>query len=262
MFIVLNCLSLGIYGFMTSIKIGKEINALCKGDGEAPRFGYVGAVMIRGISTFIGLVIGLIMGIVGINQLFGWFGLNMSFLPGSGGLKAITIFTSLIMYGYLCTFIGSIISGIYLNYWWQKQNSRLRLNAWRFNMAVNETGSDTAVFRTFAEILFVPITVLLYAFTLLIPVGIAWLITLANSIGATVAALVIIAVCSIPVMLFGSELSTGACFSLHFTFKNINRFANVYRNGAKPFDPMGYEYYPSISNHYIRSLPGFVEEKI
>lgn len=44
--IFLNCLTLGIYGAITYQKLGNEINALCEGDGEEPRFGYMGAVLI------------------------------------------------------------------------------------------------------------------------------------------------------------------------------------------------------------------------
>lgn len=44
--ILLNCLTLGIYGAVTYQKIGNEIDALCDGDGEKPKFGYMGAVLI------------------------------------------------------------------------------------------------------------------------------------------------------------------------------------------------------------------------
>jgi len=253
-YVILNCLTLGIYGFIVNQQIGNEINALCKGDGEKPALSYAGAIMIRGISTFLGVLTGLILGLVlqsAMDPLVG-------FIPGMGGTKAIAVFASILVCEIAFTLIGSILSGIYLNYWWYKQANRLKLNANRFDLVVKERGTDMFLFRTVLNILFIPITVIIFALSLFIPFVIAWLITLANSIGADVFAVVFITVCAIPLMLFGPELTTGGLFSFFFVTKNINRYAAVYRNGARPFDPMAYEYYPSVNNHYIRSLPGFV----
>ena len=44
-FMILNCLTLGIYGFITFKRIGEEINALCANDGDEPRYGYLGALL-------------------------------------------------------------------------------------------------------------------------------------------------------------------------------------------------------------------------
>ena len=33
MYVLLNCLTLGIYGAVVSNKIGQEVDALCEGDG-------------------------------------------------------------------------------------------------------------------------------------------------------------------------------------------------------------------------------------
>ena len=63
-FILLNCLTLGIYGAIQSNKMGNEINALCKNDGEQPGMGYFGALFIRAIPAFFGILVGLVAGII------------------------------------------------------------------------------------------------------------------------------------------------------------------------------------------------------
>ena len=69
-FILLNCLTLGIYGAIQCSRIGNEVNALCKQDGEQPGMSYFGALFIRAIPAFFGVVIGLITGIVSSSFVF------------------------------------------------------------------------------------------------------------------------------------------------------------------------------------------------
>jgi pSer/pThr/pTyr-binding forkhead associated (FHA) protein len=281
MYVLLNCLTLGIYGFITSQRIGNEINAICKGDGERPKFNYIGALLIRGIPTAIGLIFGLIAGIVVKNILdifdvFGSYGSNISSLMALDmddpfgalssligsmeGIKVIVVFASMLVFGIIFTFLGTGISGMYLNYWWYKQAHRLKINAYRYDIEVKERGSDIFLFRTVLGKLFLPITVILFALSLLVPGLIALLIIAVGkfSMGAFAAAVVIMTLAAIPLMAFGCELTTGSFFSFFFITKNLNRYADVYHNGPKPFDPMGYEYYPSVDNYYINSLPDVV----
>jgi hypothetical protein len=244
------------------MQIGKEINLLCKGDGEQPKLNYLGAVMIRAIPTVIGIITGLVMGILSssVDIVSSSLGVVSSFLPFYlGGGKAIGVFLSIASFGAVFTLVGSVISGLYLNYWWYKQAHRLKINAYRFDISVKERGTDIFLFRTVVDKLFLPITVILFALSFLVPVLIAWLITLINTPGAYATAVIILAILAIPCMLFSGELTTGGLFSFFFIIKNLNRYADVYRNGAKPFDPMGYDYYPSVDNHYTQFLPGFVD---
>jgi hypothetical protein len=264
MYVFLNCLTLGVYGVYVSSSIGREINALCKDDGEEPYFGYGGACLIRGIAPFLGIVIGLIVGLVNAsaaNSLLS-YGFGAVSLVGplglflGGGLGPIAVFSSILVFGVIFTVIGTWASGMYLNYWWYKQANRLKLNAWRYDLVVKERGTDNFLFRTALEILFLPATILLFALTMLIPNLIGMLCL--NVAGNPMAAIIVITVFTIPVLFTAQELTSGAYFSQHFIFKNLNRFSDAARNGAKPFDPMAYEYYPSADNHYIQFLPGFV----
>lgn len=251
-YVVLNCLTLGIYGFIVSREIGMEINAICKGDGEEPRFGYAGAVLIRGISTFVGIAVGLIAGIIGNNSL------QYVYMFGMSEYKAAVVFACMLVGAVVGTIFGSIVSGIYLNYWWYKQANRLKLNGNRYGLVIKESGIDNILFRTVIDILFLPITLVLYTLSLLLPILIVWLILHIESSGAVVFAVILLFVFVLPILLFGSELTAGANFAMYFVFKNLNRYAKVYGNGVAPFDPMGYEYYPSIENKYPNFLPEMI----
>lgn len=263
-YMVLNCLTLGVYGFIASKNIGDEINALCKGDGEEPKFGYVGAVLLRGISTALGLVTGLIFGLIGFSFSLPIPGIGdlefdiFDIIPGMGGYKAAIVFLSMTLFGVIFTLVGSIISGIYLKYWWYKQAARLKLNANRYGITVKEGGTDNFLFHTAVEFLFVPITIILFALSFFIPALIIWLITLADSVSALVMASVLLLIFAIPMMLFGTELTAGSNFAMFFIFKNLNRYADASRNGAAPFDSMAYEYYPSVNNKYPNFIPGMI----
>lgn len=245
-YILLNCLTLGIYGFTVSKEIGNEINALCKGDGEQPKYGYCGAVMLRGIATALGLLIGLIVGFVAYKGYHD---------------KALWVILSMLSYGVISTVVGSLISGIYLKYWWYKQANRLKLNANRYDLTVREGGTDNLLFHTAVEALFLPITLILVALSLAIPAFILWLITLADSYGAYVFAVLLSEIVLLLLVFFGTELTTGSNFAMYFMFKNLNRFADVCRNGGAPFDPMGYEYYPSCESTYPNFLSKLVKDE-
>lgn len=269
LYLFLNVITLGIYGFIENIKIGNEIDALCKGDGERPRMNYVGAVMIRGIAPFLGIIIGLIIGIInvsynslsllsllGANSLYGSLGsfwnIGYTYLSSAG---AIVIFTYMTLFGTIFGTFGSIISGIYLKYWWYKQGNRLKLNAYRYGLDVKEGGTELFVFRTFGEILLLPISYILRILGNLTPMVIICLICRSNDLGAIVFAFVLMFICIVPTLLFGMEYTAGGAFSNFFIIRTLNRYAEVYRNGAMPFEPMGYEYYPAASSKYPNFVP-------
>ena len=263
-YMLLNCLTLGIYGAVVSNKIGQEIDALCEGDGEEPRFGFFGAVMLRGIAPILGAVVGLIAGLVspvstisvGLSVLEDPLSLLFSDpVSMAQEAQAISIFQSMLFCMILFTVFGAFFSGMYLNYWWYKQASRLKVNACRYGLVVKENGSDTYLFRTGFELLLLPATNLVFGLTLLIPALIVFLCGLGSELAAVIFAFVF----AIPVCLFSSELTAGAYGSMYFIIKNLNRFADAAENGGgQPFDPMAYTYYPSVENHYPRVLPQVV----
>lgn len=193
----LNCLTMGIYGFITAKKMGEEINELCKGDNEEPKFGYVAAFFIR-------------------------------FIPVAGM--------------------------VYFNYWWYHQINRVKLNAHRYGIDVKESGTDAFLMRTVLEAPLSIITVLELAASLIVPA----LVTLLFGLISPIAAIVVGSIFACIVLVFSAELTAGANFSNYYLMKNLNRFVDVYRNGAAPFDPMAYEYYPNAGLRYPEFVPGVI----
>lgn len=241
MYIFLNCLTLGIYGFIVNMQVGDEIDAICKDDGEEPRFSYAGAVMLRGIAPLVGIIVGLIVALVKFDN----FSFDFLFFFGGGEIKAAVVFLCMAVGGLVFALIGSIASGIYLKYWWYRQANRLKLNAGRYNIEIKESGTDHLMFRTVVEAFVLPITLILVVCALAIPALIVWLITTADSSGAFVFAAILVFIFSLPIMFFGMELTAGSDFSMYFIFKDLARFSDVVSNGAAPFDKMAYRYYPS-----------------
>ena len=276
LYLFLNVITLGIYSFIANIKIGNEINALCKGDNEKPGLNYAGAVMIRGIAPVTGIIVGLIYGIYVVSttnysifSLLDFYGAYSSILGGylpSGygyaylsSANTITIFSSMLAFGVAFGTIGSIFSGIYLKYWWYKQANRLKLNAARYGLDVKEGGTENFVFRTFGELFMAPISYILFVISALTPTVICSLINLSNDLGAQVFTTIFTFIYWVPILLFGMEYTAGASFSTAFVIRTLNRYADVYQNGAVPFDAMGYEYYPAASSKYPNFLPQFNE---
>lgn len=241
-YVILNCITLGIYGLITNIRIGDEIDAICKGDGEEPRYKYTGAVMFRGIAPLVGIVIGLIAALAADSYLP-----YLSYLDyfGVSNLGTASIFFSMAAFGIIFGAIGSGISGIYHKYWWYKQANRLKLNANRYGIEIRESGTDNLVLRTVVEIFVYPLSCILLSLSVIIPALIVWIIMSARTSGAYVFVSIIVFLVSLPIMFFGMELTAGANLSMFFIFKNLSRFADVVANGAKPFDKMAYSYYPS-----------------
>lgn len=194
-YILLNCLTLGIYGFVVAQQMDREINALCKGDRQQP----------------------------GVKYAVAWL---IAKLP--------------------------IVGAIYYNYWWYQQANRLKLNANRYGLTVKESGTDVFLMRTILEAPLAVFTVFSVVGALLIPA----LICLLFLLFAPVAGLVILGLCALVLLLFCNEISAGAIFSVYYMMKNLNRFADVARNGAEEFDPMAYEYYPAAAVKYPQLLQG------
>lgn len=197
MYLFLNCLTLGIYGFVVARQMNKEIDALCKGDNQETAVGYIGAAFIRIIPIF---------------------------------------------------------GALYYNYWWYQQTNRVKLNANRYGLKVKESGTDTFLMRTVLEAPMILVTALEIALASLIPSIIVVLFFLIHPVLGVVFNIIF----SLTLAFFSAELTAGANISNYYLMKNLNRFSDVYRNGADPFDDMAYEYYPSIRNKYPNYLPNLV----
>ena len=277
MYVLLNCLTLGIYGFIVSMQINKEIEALCKGDGEEPKTSYAGAWGIRlllplvstlGLAVagaIVGFLLTLILGIVpalGASANFGFLDFDLGFYSFNvgtatyGSILVLGLGGGAAIGGSIGSIFGVLLGTHYYNFWWYKQANRLKFNANRYGMKVKEKGTDIYLFRTALQPLLTPVTALLYVGTWLVPGIIIALISLSK---LPVLILIFGIFFALPFFLFRYELTGGANFSMFFIMKNLNRFADASRGGAKPFDPMAYEYYPSINNFYINSLPNMVD---
>lgn len=190
MYIFLNCITLGIYGFVVANQMNREIDAICKGDGARPRFGYVATVFLALIPVF-----------------------------------------------------GSI----YYIYWWYQQANRLHMNAGRYGIKVKENGTEIFLMRTVLEIPLIFVTYIEMVAALIVPCLITALFALIHPVMGIIFGIIF----GLIFVIFGHELTAGANISNYYMMKNLNRMADVYRNGALPYDPMGYEYYPSFENNYV-----------
>lgn len=197
MYIFLNCITLGIYGFVVGRQMNEEINNLCNGDNQAPAVSYTAAVFIR-----------------------------------------------------LIPFFGPI----YFNYWWYQQANRLKLNANRYGLNIKESGTDVFLMRTVLELPLIVVTALEITAALILPAVIWVLFGLLHPVIGYIFYIVSLVIFA----LFSGELTAGATISNYYMMKNLNRYADVYRNGSKPFDPMAYEYYFSAANSYPRFLPAII----
>lgn len=197
MYIFLNCITLGIYGFVVANQMYREIEAICKGDNESPRFSY-----------------------------------------------GATVFLSLI----------PVFGPIYYTYWWYQQANRLQMNAGRYGIKVKENGTEIFLMRTVLEVPMIVGTIVELIVAFLIPALITALCAWINPVMGIIFAILF----GLVYLIFRNELTLGANVSNYYVMKNLNRFADVYRNGALPFDPMGYEYYPSVENKYTNYIPGMI----
>lgn len=191
MYIFLNCITLGIYGFVVANQMNREIDAICKGDGQRPRFSYVA-----------------------------------------------TVFLSLI----------PVFGPIYYTYWWYQQANRLQMNAGRYGIKIKENGTEIFLMRTVLEVPLVVVTFIEIIAALIIPGLITLLFTWIHPVMGIIFGIIF----GLILAIFRNELTAGANISNYYIMKNLNRMADVYRNGALPFDPMGYEYYPSFENNYVK----------
>ena len=195
--ILLNCLTLGIYGAITYQKLGNEINSLFEGDGEEPKVGFMGAVLI----------------------------------------------------GLICP--------IYRLYWWYRQAGRIKLNAGRYNLVVREKGVDALLFRTIGEIPMAMATVVSLFLHILLPALFIGLIYMISEGVAIVIGVVFV----IALALFLPDCTAGAYVSIYFVIKNINRFADAGESNYA-FDPMAYEYEPTIQDKFVKFVPGLIDDEV
>ena len=250
-YIFLNCITLGVYGYVVSRKIGTEINTLCKGDGEETRLGYTEAIMIRAIPAFLGMIIGAILAVVSASD-------GLLYYFDSGAVTAIALFLGLSIGSIAGMLLGNFISSIYLNYWWYRQSGRMRLNAGRYGLVVHEGGADTYILRAPMSILFFPLTIIMYVLSALLPMIVIGLLVMTGNTGAFVFASILLFITVLLLIIFGAELSVGSNISMGFIFKTLNRYSDVCKNGALSFEPMAYEYYPSVYNDYINIYSNIV----
>lgn len=190
MYIFLNCITLGIYGFVVANQMNREIDAICKGDGQRPRFGYVATAFLALIPVF---------------------------------------------------------GPIYYLYWWYQQANRLQMNAGRYGIKIKENGTEIFLMRTVLEVPLIVVTYIEIVAALIVPT----IIVVLFSLIAPVLGIIFGIIFALILLVFGKELTAGANISNYYMMKNLNRMADVYRNGALPYDPMGYEYYPSFENNYV-----------
>lgn len=195
MYLFLNCITLGIYGFIVARQMNKEIDALCKGDKQETGVGYVAATFIRLIPVF---------------------------------------------------------GTLYFNYWWYQQTNRVKLNANRYGLTVKESGTDTFLMRTVLEAPLVFVTILEFILAALIPSILVVLFSLIHPVMGLIFGIIFGVILSF----FSAELTAGANISNYYLMKNLNRFADVYRNGGAEFDSMAYENYPCIAVKYPAMVGG------
>lgn len=196
MYLVLNCLTLGIYGFIVASQMNKEIDALCKGDKQAPGMGY-----------------------------------------------ALAWLFSKVPFG-----------NIYYNYRWYHQANRMKVNANRYGLVIKETGTDIFLMRTAIQVPLVVLTAAEFVCAMIVPIILGWLLILLNP----VVGIIFLGLCLTIMVLFSNELTAGANLANYYIMKNLNRYADVYRNGATEFDPMAYEYYPSAAYQYPQFVPAMI----
>ena len=258
---LLNCLTLGIYGAVQHQRLGNEINALFDGDGEQPRFGYMGSVLLALIYPALTVILGFIVSSA-FSMDYVTRDLVSSFMFGDaedimesiasmfGQLMARTVFMQPL---YIAVGIVGLLTRIYRNYWWYKQSGRIKLNGGRFGIVVRESGTDTILFRTLVEVPLIVVTAVSWFLHLLVP-GIICLLAFLISQGFGI---VIAVICLTVFCLFARDCTAGAYLATYFMYKNMNRIADAGASGSS-FDPMGYEYYPSIQNHYANFAPQMV----
>jgi hypothetical protein len=252
-----NCLTLGIYGAVQHQRLGNEINELCQGDGEQPRFGYIGSVLFQLIPYGILLLAAIISASTAVINPSAWvtelmWASDIEDILWSVGsiLSSVFLRSALLQPLYALASISFLLSWVYRQYWWYKQAGRLKLNAWRYDITVRESGVDTIMFRTLAEIPLLAVTVVSVVLHLLVPAIVCLLVSIISA-GFAVALMIIFVIIFV---IFEPDCTAGAYLATYFVYKNMNRLGEAGTSG-KPFNPMGYEYYPSVQNCYTNFVP-------
>ena len=262
-FIILDILTFGIYGIIAIHSMGNDIDALCKGDGRKPRFGYVVVwlmPLIGGIAASLCSLLGYLL-ILLVMSLFSSGSLILSFLG--------TIFLLAAIAAFLCG--GACTTGAYayIKYWWYQQNNRLKLNAWRYNVRIRESGLSAVLWQTLTNISAVSILALII---LALPTFLGSLIALVNrgmayaeymfrsgnsySFLSEASALVIVLTAILCGFAVTAALGIGKYIAVGFMIKNLNRLSASAAVGGERFNPMGYEYYKADRNFIVLKNPG------
>ena len=262
--ILLNCLTLGIYGAIMHQRMGNEINALCNDDGEEPRVSYIGSVLLTLVPVALFAILGLISanasgGAANVLSMASRYNFTDMQDVGQFLLRYIgTMLGSILFIQPLYYLVGilSVLLKVYREYWWYKQTGRIKLNGWRFGLAIRESGVDTILFRTLTQIPLIVVTAVSYVLHLLVPGIVCLLISLASQTFG----IVLFGVFACVFLVFAKDCSAGAYLATYFAYKNINRIIDSGLRVA-PFDPMGYEYYPSVGDHYDNLAPHIVYDE-
>lgn len=257
-FILLDILTFGIYGIIALHKMGDDINALCKGDGNKPRFGY-GMVWFLPLLGSIGSALCALVAYL----LF----LGGMALLGTGSIFATLLAIILLTAGagvVMCAAVGIIAPVAYRRFWWYEQNNRMKLNAGRYNIEVRESGLSVMAWQVIGRIATVG-TVLAVQFVLSFIFPIAshttdlvskvWYYGSASSAELNVFALIVTIIIS--GFFITAALNISKYISTAFMMKNLNRLAEASKMGGARFDPMGYVYYDADKNFIANQQRSF-----
>ena len=246
--ILLNCLTLGIYGAVAHQRMGNEINILCDGDGEQPRASYMVTILLSLIAPVLYFILSFVTSLVSANSINL---MAMNNIRNVWGAVLGTVGTSIAIAPFwIAASIISVLFALYRHYWWYKQAARITLNANRFDLVVRERGTDILLFRTLLEIPLLIASAVLYCLHLLVPGILAWIFSLLSPAFGYV----FFIICAFIFGIFQLDCSAGAYIGTYFMYKNLNRIAATGMN-PQPFDSMAYEYYPSFRNNYNNAIP-------
>lgn len=251
-FILLDILTFGIYGIVALHQMGDDINTLCKGDGNKPRFGY-GMVWFLPILGTIGCALCALVAYL----LF----LGGMALLGTGSIFAALLAIVLLAAGAavtMCALIGLVAPAAYRHFWWYEQNNRMKLNAGRYNIEVRESGLSVMAWQMVGRIATIgTVLAVLFALSFVFPIvshtadlaSKVWFYGTASSAELNIVALVITII--IAGFFITAALNISKYISTAFMMKNLNRLAEASKMGGSRFDPMGYVYYDADKNFIV-----------
>lgn len=264
-YIVLNCLTLGIYGFIVNRKIGKDINNICANDGQKPGMGYGYVILLRAIMPIFGLIIGFIFGLVAYcgNPGFGfikfvnnfdwlWYDLIQKPLEwfftdlfglylkewSLGATKFYGVITFSIAFGLFFAVIGYFTTSIVRYVWCYKNAERFKRAASQYGVSVKDGGSNDLLYRTALEIALSPASALLLLLGMFAPIVFGFIIyACTRSVMGIAIATFIIFISSVINFVFGADMRCGSILATVPYFKNIPLCYGDYGPVPTPIPP-------------------------